>query len=71
MYTIKVDPETADSLVGTIIKDILMSDAEDGMLEEELTMALEKTLDFFSVPNEFKTFMELLRSEQEKYAANY
>ena len=70
MYTIKVDPETADTLVGTIIKDILMSDAEDGMLEEELTMALEKTLDFFSVPNEFKTFMELLCSEREKYAAN-
>ena len=70
MYTIKVYPETADSLVATIIKDILMSDAEDCMLEEELTMALEKTLDFFSVTNEFKTFMELLSSEREKYAAN-
>jgi hypothetical protein len=54
MYTIKVDPETADSLVGTIIKDILMSDAEDGMLEEELTMALEKTLDSFQSPMSLK-----------------
>jgi hypothetical protein len=68
MYTIKIDPETADTLVGTIIKDMLMSDAEDGMLEEELTKAMEKTLDFFSVTKDFDSFMELLSNEREKYA---
>ena len=68
MYTIKVDPETADSLVVTIIKDMLMSDAEDGMLEEELTKSMEKTLDFFSVTKDFNSFMELLSNEREKYA---
>jgi hypothetical protein len=67
MYTIKIDPETADTLVGTIIKDILMSDAEDGMLEEELIKSLEKTLDFFSVSHDFDIFMELLSSERAKY----
>lgn len=68
MYTIKIDPETADTLVGTIIKDILMSDAEDGMLEEELTKSMEKTLDFFSVTKDFNSFMELLSNEREKHA---
>ena len=70
MYTIKIDPETADILVGIIIKDVLMSDAEDGMLEEELTKSLEKTLDFFSVSKDFNSFMELLSNERKKYSDN-
>jgi len=70
MYTIKIDPETADILVGIIIKDVLMSDAEDGMLEEELTKSLEKTLDFFSVKKDFNSFMELLSNERKKYSDN-
>ena len=70
MYTIKIDPETADILVGIIIKDVLMSDAEDGMLEEELTKSLEKTLDFFSVRKDFNSFMELLSNERKKYSDN-
>ena len=71
MYTIKIDPETADTLVGIIIKDVLMSDAEDCMLEEELTKSLEKTLDFFSVSKDFNSFMELLSNERKKYSDKY